>query len=615
MNNNYIEDIFSSSQIQNEEKNLYQIPEKNPQEKELSYNEDRISNKLSLRKQKIEDILSSKRNINISINIPVLNNYNNNDFLPSKHEIIPYTKKDFLSGDLYLKLKNAFESKDFDGVKNIIFNLVSFSNEKKLDNIEIKELLMKSGLNVLSNNNSINSKKEKFPLASLLFKIGANTNDKFVYIYCYNFILNFSFISNEFCLELIEEKKTNTILDKLIQFYPIFIENNSSNKNLIENIEIDNLYSNRVKTESYYFGGQILKLLGNLYLSTDNYEEFEILNFYDKIFYLITIFNIDENDPKYKYIYYEYLETLIWLINLFMQKEENFILNYQDKLLMIIPYLLNDIKLLYFTQATDLLKSIIELLDNLSDKNTDFNAQMVDAEGIKILSYLFGYLFNDKNENNVDIILNIDLIDKILEIFINIFTIDSKYFEFCDDFIYFASVIERLISLYKLHVKNHFDTQKLLIQLLSNLACFDDVKQIVLKFMLNKNMIKDLFKYYNPNHKKDIILFIDNVFEKQAKNVRDFILGLGAFDILGKNICNYNDNNVEIVKNSVKAFHKLIQKEKTFNIRLLFEKIYNTAIPDKIKELAYENNMEGIEPYIKSLIKDFEIYEKSLDYD
>jgi len=614
MNNN-MKDIFSLNMVQNGENYLSQIPEKNLQEKDLLYNEDRILNKLSLRKKKIENILTSKRNINI---IPTFQDFNNNDFIPSKHEIIPYTKNDFTSGDLYIQLKKAFDSKDCDNIKTIVLNLVSFFQEKKLDNIEIIELFMKSGLNVISHNN-IADKKEKFPFAFLLFNIGLNTEDKYVYIYCFNFLLNFSFISNDFCLEIIKENKINLILDKLIYFYPIFIENNNAHINSIENIETvdSNSFDCTEKTESYYFGGQILKLLGNLYLSTDDSDQFETINFYDKIFYLITIFNLEEKNPKFKRLYFEYLETLIWLIILFKQKNENFILNYKDKLLMIIPYLLNDIKMLYFTQEIDLLERIIEFLDSLGDEHADFNAQMVDAEGIKILSNLFAYLFNDDNENKDDIILNSEIIDKILEIFINIFTLDSQCFKYCDDFIYFNTVIERLVSMYKLHVKNHFETQKKLIVLLSNMACFEDIEQIVQKIFLNKNIIKDLFKYYNPNHKKSIVLFIDNIFEKQRKNVRDFILDLGAFDILGNNICNYSDNNIEIVKNSLKAFHKLIEKEKKGNIRLLFEKIYNTAIPDKIKELAYELKFQEIEieVVIKSLIKDFEIYEKSLNYD
>jgi hypothetical protein len=45
--------------------------------------------------------------------------------------------------------------------------------------------------------------------------------------------------------------------------------------------------------------------------------------------------------------------------------------------------------------------------------------------------------------------------------------------------------------MYKLHVKNHFETQKKLIVLLSNMACFEDIEQIVQKIFLNKNIIKD----------------------------------------------------------------------------------------------------------------------------
>ena len=67
----------------------------------------------------------------------------NSDFISSEHEIIPYSKSDFTSGDLYIKLKAYFESKDIDNIREIINNLVIFFNEKKLDNIEMKELYMK----------------------------------------------------------------------------------------------------------------------------------------------------------------------------------------------------------------------------------------------------------------------------------------------------------------------------------------------------------------------------------------------------------------------------------------------------------------------------------------
>ena len=49
--------------------------------------------------------------IKLSGAMPVLENY-----IPSKHEIIPYTKNDFTSGDLYIQLKKAFDSKDCDNI-------------------------------------------------------------------------------------------------------------------------------------------------------------------------------------------------------------------------------------------------------------------------------------------------------------------------------------------------------------------------------------------------------------------------------------------------------------------------------------------------------------------
>ena len=124
MNNNMKSSIFSPNMNQSRENNFFQFQTKNNQEeeKDISFNEDRLLNKLSLRKQKIENILSSKRNINL---INTIETFNNNDLLPSIHEIIPYTKNDFISGDLYLQLKKAFDSKDFENIRNIVFNLVS----------------------------------------------------------------------------------------------------------------------------------------------------------------------------------------------------------------------------------------------------------------------------------------------------------------------------------------------------------------------------------------------------------------------------------------------------------------------------------------------------------
>ena len=102
---------------------------------------------------------------------------------------------------------------------------------------------------------------------------------------------------------------------------------------------------------------------------------------------------------------------------------------------------------------------------------------------------------------------------------------------------------------------------------------------------MNNNIIKVLFNYYNKFHKPEILLFLENIMIKQHKKVRDFILNKGGFEIIKNNICSYNGDCPNIIEKSISSLYNLIKAEKAFNIRLLFQQIYNTSIPDKIKEL------------------------------
>ena len=95
--------------------------------------------------------------------------------------------------------------------------------------------------------------------------------------------------------------------------------------------------------------------------------------------------------------------------------------------------------MLRYTQETDLVYQIVELLDYLCDTNTDFLEQTVDAGGIKILIDLFDYLDNTNISLNCEIILNTNIIDKILDILINVFYLDSKCFKFFDEYISFQN--------------------------------------------------------------------------------------------------------------------------------------------------------------------------------
>ena len=238
--------------------------------------------------------------------------------------------------------------------------------------------------------------------------------------------------------------------------------------------------------------------------------------------------------------------------------------------------------------------------------------KIVDSEGIKNITNLFGYLFNN-GQNDDEIILTPEITLQILYIFINIFELDSKYL-YNIDYSEFAVVLKELFSIYKMHHSNHYDIQSNLLILLSNLACFDDIEEIIIKILMNNNIIKYVFNYYNKYHKLDVLIFMDNIMIKQHKKVRDFILNMGGFEIIKNNICIYNGDCINLIEKSITVLYNLIKAEKAFNIRLLFEKLYKTSIPDKLKEIDSNIDLtKEKEILIKSIISDCEIYEKSLE--
>ena len=78
--------------------------------------------------------------------------------------------------------------------------------------------------------------------------------------------------------------------------------------------------------------------------------------------------------------------------------------------------------MLYYTQAIDLLEIILISLESFADICQDFLEKIVEADGVKILTNLFAYLFDNEYNNEDCIILNDTIINNILGLFINIFT-------------------------------------------------------------------------------------------------------------------------------------------------------------------------------------------------
>ena len=514
-----------------------------------------------------------------------------------------------MSGKFYDNLESAYKANNIIELKNLLNSFGYLINNQHMDNLKMKELLSKAD----SSNNIKNKigKRSFSPLCSLIFEIGINTEDKIIYLYTFKIILNFSYISNDFCNEIINQKMINKIIEKLIHFFPIFTEDKIINVENYKPIVIDQGINND-EIEPYFFANTILKLLGNLFMSVDSYHIFEEINFYEKIFYLLYKFDINCFSKENINVCLDYFDTLIWLVYLILQNIENNERNYEDKITMILPNLLNVIKALYFTQETELLEKILDLIQLIIDFDDIYMQKLVELDIINILSLLFGYLFSTK-KNNSQIKLDSDIIDKILIILVNLFTVDSKYVKNLD-LSNFYSMYDKLLELYKLHHVNHYYIQDCLVQLLSNLACFEDVEQIVQKFMMNKSIIINIFKYYYEYHKLQTLLFIDNVLTKQAKGVKDFIFNLGAFDIINKNICEYDGNDSEIINSSVKILYKLMKDEKTFNLNSFLDKIYKTSIPDKIKELYINKDIQlETEAILKLIINTFDNYEKKLN--
>ena len=594
MNKKDFENFFHDNEKSEHNNDIFQLNNRpNKQNEEESLKDHALSYKLTLRKQKIQKTLYLKRNIEFK---KLQNNYY------EELEKIEYTQDDFFNEKIYNDLKDSYLKKDEKKIRNIIYSMTLLLNDIKLDIIFFNKMFLKDNSSLNKEGDSINKENLLF----LILEIGFNTQEKAIFNFCCNLILNFSYISDDFCKQIITEKNIEEIFNKLIYFYPLFAESKKINNHC------DILEEQTKKNESYYFGNQILKILGNLFISSKTFEAFEANNYYNKIFFLLSTFDLDYENKENISFRYEYLDTLIWLVDMILILVDNIYIYYSNNINNIIPNLLDIIRAFYYTEETEILNRIIYLIEYLSYINDELIIKIVESKGINNLINLFGYLFvSDKNSG--EIILTAEIILKIINIFSNIFTLDSKYLKNFD-YSQFALVLERLISLYKMHHINHFDIQSGLLGLLSNLACFNDIDEIVYRILMNNNIIKYLFNYYNKYHLSDILLFIENITIKQLKRIRDNILNMGGFEIIKNNICNYNEDNKDILEKCIKILYKIIEGEKAFNIRLLFEKLYNTPIPDKIKDIASNVDLSiESENIIKSIVKDFEIYEKSLD--
>ena len=559
-----------------------------------NYNDSRISFQLSLRKQKIKESIYKRREFNLlteDFNLGNNTNFSIND-------------EDILTGKLYDDLENSYNLKNELSLKNIINGLGCFLKEKINKNININEFILKADSSYHIKNNI---KNEYFPLGSLLLKIGINTNDKLIFILCFNYLLYFTCNLDDFCKEIINEKNLNEIFEKLIKLYPCIIENNNKNKKYLQLFKI-NTDTKSELIESYIFGNTILKLLGNLLITSDSYKTFEAINFHAKIIYLLSIFDLDYENGNFLIERINYLDTLIWLIYLFIKKVESTAINYKDNILNVIPYLLNNLKSMNFFKEIDIIEKIIELIETISDIDDIFNQKIIEWDGLIILTNIIkyycinNYINNNINEKN----LIDEIINRILYIIVNIFLLDSKDLKNID-YLNFYSFFETIFNFYINNCSNNNNIEEKIVHLLGVLACFEDIEQIIQLFLFNKNIIINLFKHYNECNKEEVLLFIDNIMIKQKKEVCDFVINMGVLDLIKNNIFNFNLNNENVFESSINTLSKIIQFEKNINNNLFFDTLILSSIIDKIKEIYINHKFKKeTENIMKLIIEEFE---------
>ena len=311
----------------------------------------------------------------------------------------------------------------------------------------------------------------------------------------------------------------------------------------------------------------------------------------------------------------DYLKTIIWLLYIFFKKVENFDMKNKGGILNIIPSLLYYIKLFHSYDEIDILEDIIELLEYISDINNDFSQKIAEFEGINILSNVINIFYKENNIiiNNGDEKYNSinNIINRIIYTITNIFILDEKYLTNID-YSNFYNSFEKLFILYKNNHTNDDDIDEKMVHLLGILACFENNDSIIKLFLINKIIIENLFQFYYEFNKLETLLFIDNIMIKQNKDVRNFILEKGGFNIIIKNICENNDNEKEVLNSSINILFKLLENEKDNKDKIYLEKIYQTSIPEKIKEL-YNNNKISKNEIIITIINYLENYEKSIN--
>ena len=509
--------------------------------------------KLTLRKKKINKFIMEKRNI---LNSDIQNNYVNNLAFSNINEQFQIIR----NGRIIFFLEDSIKEKDDN---KIIFYLCLILEYLKINDNKLEEK------NILINLNQPNS------ISNILIQL-LMTSDKIPILYFSSFnLIQLTYYSNELC-EFIKQNISilNNIINKFTTYYA-------------ENHLLSNIYN----------------IFGNLFDNENDYKLLLNTNFFQSFFQSIKLFNTED----YSIENFSYLESLMWILIKFLEKQTNTKIDIRQNLIESIPKLIKIIRMFYYSNDTDLLFQLLQniyIISNLEDKLIEI---IIENGIIMNICNLFEYLFTELPQNENLIILDCYCVNECLKIFINIFTIDTNILQ-----IYYNNelslVINKLVYTYRIYQNSECNIQDSIINILFNLATFPEIISINHIFQ-DEKLLNIINKYYSKNNIYKCLIFFDNIIIGHPTLVEKCI-DLNYFDIivLGLNEEFFGNLKYDIIKMEFQVLSRLILLDTNSKVKKMIKKEFiNRNIKELIDKIFSNEKNEQLNLMFDEFIQ---LYEK-----
>jgi hypothetical protein len=384
-----------------------------------------------------------------------------------------------------------------------------------------------------------------------------------------------TYFSNDLC----EYLKQNisiliNIINKFITYYP-------------ENYLLSNIYN----------------IFGNLFDNENDYELLLKTNFFHSLFLSIQLFNIED----YSIENFSYLESLMWILMKFLEKQDNKKIDLIQNLIESIPKIIQIIRMFYYSNDTGLLHQLLQNIYIISNLEDELIKVIYESGIIMNICNLFEYLFTEFPQNENLIILDCDCVNECLKIYINIFSIeDSNILK-----IYYNNelslVINKLVYKYRFYKNNDCNIQDSIINLLFNLACFPEVITID-NILEDEKMLSLIIKYYSKNNIYKTLIFFDNIINLHP-TLTEKCIDLNLFDviILGLNEEFFGNQKFDILKMEFQILFRLINLDlNSKNKKIIRNEFENRNIKELLEKIVLNEKNKEMNLLFEQFIKIYE---------